>query len=182
MAADTTPAKTAHRLRPHTKLALGLLGAATLAVAAAGVATAHGRAGGPGTGYGPGYGPGDGRGAGMARMFEQVDADGDGRITRTEMTQFRETRFSGADGNGDGTLDLAEFQGLWQEMMRARMVDRFQRLDDDGDGQVTPEEFGRPMDRMHGWLDADEDGAVSRGELREMHRMRGGANGPRHWE
>ncbi|WP_375593585.1 hypothetical protein ABWI00_16215 [Algihabitans albus] len=155
-----------HGMRLHTKILLGLLMAAGLVLAAASVASAD-----RGSNHGPNHGPG-GRGGQIMQMFEQVDLDGDGQITRAEVTQVRDQRFADSDTDGDGTLALDEFEQLWLQMVRERMVDRFQSLDADGDGRITAAEFDRPIDRMFSRMDADEDGAVSRSEIREHHGRR----------
>lgn len=46
------------------------------------------------------------------------------------------------DTNGDDNLTLEEFERLHGALIRERMVDRFQLLDADGDGIVTPTEMG----------------------------------------
>lgn len=109
---------------------------------------------------------GGGHGGGM-RFFEQFDANQDGRITQAEVDEVRRSRLSEFDQNGDGSLTLEEYQALWLDAMRERMVDRFQAHDDDGDGVVTAEEFGEPFDRMVGRLDADDDGEVTLDEMRQ---------------
>jgi Ca2+-binding EF-hand superfamily protein len=53
------------------------------------------------------------------------------------------------------------------------MVDHFQSLDDDGDALVTMAEITRPMDRMLSYLDRNNDGAITKDELRRGHRKSG---------
>jgi Ca2+-binding EF-hand superfamily protein len=58
-------------------------------------------------------------------MFEAIDANGDGRISRAEYQQLIETWtgqpadtgevFGLLDADGDGYLSLAEFVALWTE-------------------------------------------------------------------
>jgi Ca2+-binding EF-hand superfamily protein len=103
-------------------------------------------------------------------MFEKFDSDGDGRVTRAELDKTRAEKLGSADGNGDGQLTLEEFQVLWLEMARPMMVDRFQDLDEDGNGLVTAAEFGKPLAAMFVYLDRDEDGAITAEELRGKHR------------
>jgi Ca2+-binding EF-hand superfamily protein len=67
-------------------------------------------------------------------------------------------------------LTLEEFQVLWLEMARPMMVDRFQDLDEDGDGLVTAAEFGQPLAAMFVYLDRNDDGAITVEELRGKHR------------
>ena len=79
---------------------------------------------------------------------------------------MRQARLAEFDADGDGSLNLEEYQALWLDAMRERMVDRFQAHDDDGDGLVTAEEFGEPFDRIVSRLDGDGDGEVTEDELR----------------
>jgi hypothetical protein len=48
----------------------------------------------------------------------------------------RAERFAQFDEDGDDVLDLQEYEALWLDAMRTRMVRAFQRLDIDGDAQV----------------------------------------------
>ncbi|WP_167766807.1 EF-hand domain-containing protein [Jannaschia formosa] len=108
-----------------------------------------------GGGFGQ-FGPMDGM-----QLFEEIDADGDGAVTQAEIDAFLDTQLEGADGDGDGALTLEEFAPIFFERMRPRMVDAFQRLDEDGSGTITGEEiddrFGRMVERM----DRDGDDALS---------------------
>ena len=70
-------------------------------------------------------------------LFESFDVNDDGILTQTEIEEVRQSRLTEFDANGDGSLSLEEYQALWMEAMRERMVDRFQAHDDDGDGLVT---------------------------------------------
>jgi Ca2+-binding EF-hand superfamily protein len=100
------------------------------------------------------------------RMIEQFDANQDGAITQVEIDQVRRDRLAAFDQNNDGSLTLEEYQALWLDAMRERMVDRFQDLDDDGDAIVTVEEFVEPFGSMVGRLDRNGDGALSRDDMR----------------
>jgi Ca2+-binding EF-hand superfamily protein len=112
------------------------------------------------------------RGQGGAWLFETYDADGDGRITQAEIDQVRQGKLQEFDANGDGSLSLEEYQALWLDAMRERMVDRFQAHDDDGDGLVTVVEFNESFDGLVSRLDRNDDGAVTQDELRRGHRDR----------
>ncbi|MEK9726305.1 MAG: hypothetical protein VW405_22850 [Rhodospirillaceae bacterium] len=74
-----------------------------------------------------------------------------------------------ADKNGDGALQIDEFQTVWLNLMRHRMVDHFQFLDDDGNGKVTDAEISKPLDRMTRFMDRDDDGTIERGEMGRRH-------------
>ena len=148
----------------RTAKLLLLGGVATFGLAAAAAADAGGRGGHHWRGHGGGFGPG---------LFETFDANGDGRLTQAEVDQARQGRLAEFDQNGDGNLSLDEYQALWMDAMRERMVDRFQALDDDADATVTGEEFLEPYGRMISRLDADDDGEITTDELRRRGERRG---------
>ena len=114
-----------------------------------------------------------GRHGGAVFLFEQFDANQDGRITQAEIDQVRQSRLAEFDQNGDGKLTLEEYQALWMAAMRERMVDRFQEHDDDGDGLVTIEEFAEPFDGVVVRFDRNGDGELTLDEVRH----RGGRDG-----
>jgi hypothetical protein len=75
----------------------------------------------------------------MARALPRMmaaDTDGDGRIAKAEAQAMGrgggDRMFDMADTNHDGYLDKAEIQ--------AALTQRFQRMDSNGDGIVTPDE------------------------------------------
>lgn len=86
-----------------------------------------------------------GMAGGMMQMF---DTDGDGTTTPEEMRTQLQAKLSDFDSDRDGNLSITEFEALHSAMIREMMVDRFQHLDADGDGAVTPEEMAAPADRM----------------------------------
>ena len=153
--------KTCRRKISHKALAIAGIGAIVGGVARAGMAHAGNWA----------HGDDDHRGKGkhMTEMFERFDANGDGQVTRAEIESTRQTMFGGADNNSDSNLDLQEFEGLWLNHMRPRMVDKFQMLDNDGDGQITEAEFAKPIAHMAERLDRNDDGVIEMKELKRKH-------------
>lgn len=84
----------------------------------------------------------------MRLMMQRLDADGDGTVTADEARDGLEALLSEYDADGDGTLSLSEFETMHSAIIRETVVDRFQFLDDDGDGQVTANEIVKPADHM----------------------------------
>lgn len=119
-----------------------------------------------------------------AVIFERLDADGDGAVSLAELEAMRAARFAQTDADGDGRLDRDEL--LARAGHRAdRMIER---LDSDGDGAITAEEFaaaragrgGPDPARVIARFDTDGDGALTRAEfdaglarMREHRGMRG---------
>ena len=95
------------------------------------------------------------------QIFDSIDADRDGKLSQAEIDQVRNDRHATHDANGDGSLSLEEFTGLWQETMRPITVRAFQKLDTDGDAIVTRAEYDRPFDGIVERLDRDGDGGLS---------------------
>ncbi|HMA13265.1 MAG: EF-hand domain-containing protein [Bacteroidota bacterium] len=120
----------------------------------------HGRGGG---GHGGGH---------MFRMLETFDANDDGKLSQEEIDQARGERFGRFDADTDQALTLQEYEQLWLDAMRERMVRSFQRLDTDGDAKVTAEEFQEPFSKMVRRMDRNEDGVIDRGDF-QRRRDRG---------
>ncbi|MEM7170703.1 MAG: hypothetical protein AAF530_11070 [Pseudomonadota bacterium] len=97
------------------------------------------------------------------------DQDGDGKLTQVEITEELESRLTSFDSNGDGQLSLEEFELLWLDFHRSRMVDRFQDLDEDGNAVVTEGEFMAPLANIVERFDRDGDGALSRSDRKHRH-------------
>ena len=102
-------------------------------------------------------------------LFKQLDTDKDGMLKEGELRAGVAARIEGNDGNGDGALSLQEFEGVWVEFMRTAMVRTFQKLDEDGDAQLTAQELNEKIDWMMARLDRDGDGAIA---IRELRRHR----------
>ena len=111
---------------------------------------------------------------------DSVDKDGNGQVSwdehwgkkgasnggpiATDMSAVErkeKAKFASHDQNHDGQLNLEEYQALWLDAMRERMVDQFQQHDDDGDGVVTTEEFGENFANIVDRRDRNDDGVLN---------------------
>lgn len=104
----------------------------------------HGQMGGAAGGMG-GMGGGFGGGQ-MGAMGGLMGPGIDGEGLKTLLQDY--------DADGNGTLSIAEFEVAHSASIREAMVDRFQKLDNDGDGQITADEITALQERaqnMMGW-------------------------------
>ena len=101
------------------------------------------------------------RGGDMMDRMRVFDLDKDGAVTQAEVDRYRQDQIVKFDANKDGTLSLEEYQALWLDRMRERMVRAFQEHDRDGNGQVTAEEFNRRFEGLVARFDRDGDGRLS---------------------
>lgn len=131
-----------------------------------------------------------GRGAMLLEMFDAIDADKDGKLTKAELEAHRAAEFAAADTNSDGLLDAGELAAQHLARMAATAADRsaqmIARMDDNGDGSLSVDEMQQTMmDRGFSRLDADNDGAITKAEAeaagdrfsdrrKKRHGMQGG--------
>ena len=102
------------------------------------------------------------------QLLERADANGDGRITRSEYVDARARMFDRLDRNQNGIIDkddmpkrrLARRSGSGQRLEQAKDM-----MDVDGDGRVTRVEFVDGPAPMFDRADTDRDGIVNQTEL-----------------
>ena len=104
----------------------------------------------------------------MARQFrsmaERYDLNQDGEITQEEIDRNRAEWHAEFSGDGDA-MTLEQFQDLWLRARNRQMVREFQRFDRDGDGEITLEEYQRPMEGFVERFDRNDDQALSRDDM-----------------
>src|SRR5262245_60684364 len=125
-------------------------------------------------------------------LFEAIDTDGDGMITKREMSKAA-AQFKKLDTDGDGNVSLAEAspQGMpgppiglggpaGQFGDPNQMVNSLMQNDKNGDGKLTADEIPGPMaQQLIQSGDKDGDGALSKDELAQA--MQGMQNGAGNW-
>ena len=136
---------------------------------------------------------------GPGGLFDEIDANKDGRATWDETWGFVQRRFNAADADRDGGLTRQEADALRpmggrraegagggqqpapspeQAARRARFGDvMFRSIDANRDGRVTLDEVRPVIEARFRGLDADADNAVARSELpqrRQGPRQNGG--------
>ncbi|MBE1296505.1 MAG: calcium-binding protein [Rhodobacteraceae bacterium] len=113
---------------------------------------------------------------GPRASFEELDADGNGQVTKAEIEAHRAARFAATDTDGDGKLSAAEIEAEGVKRAAERAVRMIERHDSDGDGALGPDELPKSRQRgdMFARMDSDGNGAISKEEFQEARaNMRG---------
>lgn len=114
----------------------------------------------------------------MDSEFKARDTDGDGKVSRAEITEFERgtalqkalldnaASFARLDVDRDGSLSPIEFQALAANPTIPDITSIMQRFDKNRDQQITIVEYRIATLVRFDDLDADKDGAVDQAELR----------------
>jgi len=117
------------------------------------------------------------------KKFAAMDSDSDSKITLAEFSEYKlkkiEKRFASMDGNADGVLSAEEFsshrkahhghgkKGMGHGHKGGKRV--FDKLDSNGDKQITKEEAMTAWSNWFNKLDANSDGTVTAEEASKSH-------------
>jgi len=121
------------------------------------------------------------RRAGFAQQrFAALDANHDGAVSRDEFVAAAATRFQQIDAHGNGKVTAGQIASSPQARERAgRIAARLvKRLDANGDGVVTQDEFLAAASKRFARLDRNGDGFIDAGELPAHHGRHGGNPAP----
>jgi Ca2+-binding EF-hand superfamily protein len=110
------------------------------------------------------------------RILQRVDTNGDGAVSKDEMLAARERLFTKLDRNDDGVIDEKEIEGARDTIMdradaaQARLGIRWRRMDKNGDGKVSEEEFRNRMP-LFDLVDRNGDGSLSADEIAAIRKL-----------
>ena len=122
---------------------------------------------------GPGGFGHHGRGGGMfAHMAERYDTNKDGKVSQEEIDANRADWYGRFDADKDSAMTLKEFEALWLEANRQRMVREFQRFDKDGDAKLTLDEYKAPLASIVADMDRNGDNVLSKDDRRRRGKDR----------
>lgn len=100
-------------------------------------------------------------------FFERFDVNGDGQITREEISVVRAERLTEVDADGDGFVTADELEAAAAERARERVARIIELRDADGDGKLSLEEMepGERASARFNRVDQDRDGIISQAEF-----------------
>jgi len=99
----------------------------------------------------------------VRERWQRLDKDKNGTISRDEWVRDPQA-FDRLDANKDGALSPDELSQAVRQRARQRGDDRWKRLDKDGNGSISREEWPRNPEAFDR-LDTNKDGVLTREEL-----------------
>ncbi len=123
------------------------------------------------------YGPGPMHGRMADRLLNDFDLNHDGKITKAEVAKVEAQRFAAATG-GSASMTEAQFVASHEKMLRQHSDAMFRRIDWNGDGILSLQEFAAPIRARFEMMDRTGAGEISckapmRGGVRGRPGMRG---------
>lgn len=101
-----------------------------------------------------------GRGRFAEKFLAEFDINKDGKVTHDEFNRTLAHEFTTAT-NGAPTMTLAQYANMHLKDLRAQAADQFHRIDWNGDGKITLEEYmASERDRFEA-MDRDGSGTIS---------------------
>lgn len=97
-------------------------------------------------------------------LLARYDANGDQVISQEEVSGRRDRMFGHLDVNEDGLVSFAEYQSLDVRKRELLLKARFEKLDEDGNGDVDAREYRSYLGSFDRF-DGDGDGRVTAADL-----------------
>ena len=128
---------------------------------------------------------GDSGGGKRGDVFDRMDKNGDGKISQDEAEANAMSRFKEIDANGDGVVNDKDIDARVdamkeenpdvpdQRFQRQKQVlkAQFKRLDENGDGELSADEYKQSALSRHENLDQNGDGTVTKEEIKKVRQQ-----------
>lgn len=125
------------------------------------------------------YGHGAMHGRMGERALRDFDLNKDGKITKAEMEKVLSQRYAGATG-GKGEMSEAQFVRSHEKMLGEHAEKSFRRIDWNGDGVLSLDEFRAPLRARFEMADRDGSGEISCSAAGRPEMHRGATHGGMH--
>ncbi len=106
------------------------------------------------------YGPGPMHGRMADRLLKDFDLNHDGKIVKAEVAKAEGQRFAAATGGG-AFMSEAQFAASHEKMLRQHSDEMFHRIDWNGDGVLSLQEFAAPIRARFAAMDRNGTGEIS---------------------
>jgi len=118
-------------------------------------------------------------------MIRSFDANADGKVTRQEFESGSVSKFGKMDANQDGTVNSDEFNAYMKEKHKEMGKNKRAAMDTNADGFISKDEFVKAKQekalRRFDRMDKDGDDQLSEEELNSHHgRHKKGPHGKKH--
>ncbi len=113
-------------------------------------------------------------------FMQQLDKDGDGKVSLDEAKAPQKEQFTKMDTDGNGTLDATEASASFKDQVPPEMLEAMKErgmpdpgetfvknLDTDANGTVDATEFEQPSAKSFAAMDKDGDGGATKEEASE---------------
>jgi hypothetical protein len=111
-------------------------------------------------------GPDGGHGHWGRWMFQEMDANHDGKVTQAEIEAFETARAAEIDANHDGKITADEIQTFREKQRAKREAARLARMDSNGDGTVSVQEYQAAQTWRLARMDRNGDGTIDEQDMR----------------
>ena len=101
----------------------------------------------------------------LANLLTSADTNEDGSITRQEFIAERASLFPKVDKDSSGGLSESEFIAVLNERLRSFASVAFRKVDTDGNGVISQDEWNNSPTRAFDKADKNGDGILSADEL-----------------
>jgi hypothetical protein len=103
-------------------------------------------------------------------MLTEMDADKDGTVTRAEIDAHEAARAAEIDADKNGTITVDELVAHHEKMRQQHMAERLKAMDQNGDGNVSLDEYEAARTWRMARLDRNGDGKIEPDEMQSHHR------------